>query len=577
MGPVTNFLLRWLYIQSLIDDKSLITNPSAYPHPQPPPPPSEPYSSEFGQYKVNCKQALLVYRPGYDRLFALDSERLNCLNSLVNKLLEAETILRRRNVQRKQASEESRRNSVDLDADLEAISSWLNVTGSHPGSEAFQNAQLNDNMVRPLDFSTIDGAHTVLTEAREYLPQLVSVLLHSTSALTPSTDPINEFRNMIVRSCKEDPSLGIELCWLLEAEVGRAWKTLFEHKDRTGRRLIVVLPHDKARVMAKIGTEKRYAFDLLQDCEMATAFGFDPTYDRDDSDRAYTKPASRLPSSISELRCNYFGDAMHFVDRLTQVSLDLRMVPMLQRKAYMQDSLREINRRVHRRMFTKGKRSLDEDDGLGPNGFPQLSDINLDMTHFSVHLPLLPKREVWEGGKATNESTSKSVGGVVRILNIVTDECRLLASRDRCPFLVLLEVADTEMEGNDARLFSGGGSKGLTMSESIGLNIDYSLSQTQFHQGEKVFPYSLPGELLGKEIYNTLSYEGIITSNDVHVLRGGWQQGDGYYYSGPGYNPEYEFLYNNNPYGMQSPPHSTGQPNEHQNIGQTTSQTPAEA
>ena len=158
-------------------------------------------------------------------------------------------------------------------------------------------------------------------QIRECLPQLVSAVLKSPQPFDPNlVDPVHKLRELIISRCQQDPSWGIELCWLLEAEVGRTWKSLFEHRQQTGKRLIVVLPADKAAVLAKIGTEKREAFDLLQDAERVTAYG----YSSDDK-------MAKLPSSISLLRCSHFGDTMHFIDRLTKISLDLRMVPAIQR------------------------------------------------------------------------------------------------------------------------------------------------------------------------------------------------------------------------------------------------------
>jgi hypothetical protein len=107
------------------------------------------------------------------------------------------------------------------------------------------------------------------------------------------------------------------------------------------------LPAEKAAVLAKIGTEKREAFDLLQDVEQATAYGYtmEPssgqsheigeyhhsTTEGEGSGGTNANPA-RLPSSLSLRRCSHFGDTMHFIDRLTQISLDLRMVPLSQRQ-----------------------------------------------------------------------------------------------------------------------------------------------------------------------------------------------------------------------------------------------------
>lgn len=186
-------------------------------------------------------------------------------------------------------------------------------------------------------------AYRSLRTVREYLPQMVSAVLKSPPAFDAHiSNPLARLRKLLLQRCQQDPSWGIELCWLLEAEVGRTWKTLFEHRQQTGRRLIVVLPAEKAAVLAKIGTEKREAFDLLQDAEQSTAFGYtvDPPTEVTGQYRppemghefGYSPPSSRLPSSIGLLRCSHFGDAMHFIDRLSKVSSDLRRVPISHRK-----------------------------------------------------------------------------------------------------------------------------------------------------------------------------------------------------------------------------------------------------
>ena len=82
---------------------------------------------------------------------------------------------------------------------------------------------------------------------------------------------------------------------------------------------------------------------------------------------------------------------MHFIDRLTKISLDMRGVPVVHRNDYLQDSLKEINRRIRRRMITHGDVSLDVEDHRGPNDWPLISDVTLDMLMHSVHLPVDPK------------------------------------------------------------------------------------------------------------------------------------------------------------------------------------------
>ena len=308
----------------------------------------------------------------------------------------------------------------------------------------------------------LEVAHKSLTAFRDYLPQMVSAILKSPGALQPHLlDPLQKLRSLLLRRCVKEANWGIELCWLLEAEVGRAWKKLFEHRQQTGKRLIVVLPAEKAAVIAKIGSEKREAFDLLQDVEQATAYGYtisahqqlqmpgmiSSTYGSDQTqiDPDGDPMPARLPSSLSLRRCSHFGDTMHFIDRLTQLSLDLRQVQPIHRtvrfllvhlcvcasvafsvlckvdrvshntippppsvplilllvlvfppstpfwyQAYLQEQLEEMNRRLRRRMVTRGDVSLDVEDGLAHTDWPHMSDVSVDLLKHSVHFPLEP-------------------------------------------------------------------------------------------------------------------------------------------------------------------------------------------
>ena len=153
---------------------------------------------------------------------------------------------------------------------------------------------------------------TLRQETKEYLPQLLAAALHSPPALTNDLDPMSTLRSLLIDRCLIDPDLGIALCWLLEAEVGRKWKELFEHRQRTGWRLILVAPADKAAALVKIGVEKSSAFDLLQDAEQATAFGShmpESAHATDDQSSEVPTPPS-LPASLSQRRCSHYGDTM---------------------------------------------------------------------------------------------------------------------------------------------------------------------------------------------------------------------------------------------------------------------------
>lgn len=334
------------------------------------------------EWSDHCLRGIMSYPPGTQRLYAMDAIRLELVQKLSHHLKVSDETLHRFKMSNRKRHYDVGDSSVNdddpyLDADVEIIKSFEQATATSISEEAIgeeeeeeeKNGRIQDeaalvitnrgtNLVQSSSSSSretsatpilqqdapdpkeVEDSYQTTRDLTDYLPQLVAAVLKSPPAFQPQLmDPIQKLRRLLLTRCLQDANWGIELCWLLEADVGRAWKTLFEHRQQTGRRLIVVLPAEKAAVLAKIGTEKREAFDLLQDAEQATAYGytFPNVYDTlphatpqsFDSDVEPTPP--KLPSSLSLRRCSHFGDTMHFVDKLTQISLDLRMVPTTQR------------------------------------------------------------------------------------------------------------------------------------------------------------------------------------------------------------------------------------------------------
>ena len=478
MVQATRFLLRWLYLNNLIYDRAEIQS-IPYLHPslqqsehnvgQAQSGSGQRYNAQTGEFipsdmttntsrrneskrlhrtqkefdneeewKREALRSIAKYPPGSLRLLALDSLRLEIVHEFARELHLVDTILQQNLSSRPSlhSTEESQNEGYDergkAAKDPEIIRDFEHATYQSFDEKHEIEGKSYEEPITKLNESDdlkrceekFHHALTLQKESREYLPQLVSAILHSPPPLTQSTlmphlDPLTRLRQLLITRCIRDPNLGIELCWLLEAEVGRAWKSLFEHRQQTGRRLIVVLPAEKAAVIAKIGTEKRSAFDLLQDVETATAYGVcvdgETKEDGGSQNRistgegwrnsqfwgdADTKSGARisefyntprLPASLGLKRCSHFGDTMHFIDSLTQVSLDLRLVPSLQRRAYLQESLMELNRRLRRRMVTGGDVSMDVEDQLGPYDWPTIGDVTADMLMHSVHLPLEPK------------------------------------------------------------------------------------------------------------------------------------------------------------------------------------------
>lgn len=128
----------------------------------------------------------------------------------------------------------------------------------------------------------------------------------------------------------------------------------------------------------------------------------------------------------------------------------------------------------------------------------------------------------------------------MRILNIVTRECRLLSSRERAPFLVVCEVLDTNLSGNDVRLYNvGADNVDATKEEVYGsVHVPYSHGQSKeistpasfpsttleskLKPNHMPFPYTESQDLLQRTIDTTL-----------HYPRGGWQNnGEDWYHDG---------------------------------------------
>lgn len=423
--------------------------------------------------------------------------------------------------------------ATDLDADPQITNAMRPQSqGSHhdPTNEYYQGSEGHNDNHDIVTEDDIDNSRRSKKQIRDCMPQLVSAVLKAPAPFDSNLlDPVQKLRQLIISRCQEDPSWGVELCWLLEAEVGRAWKSLFEHKQQTGKRLIIVMPADKAAVMATIGPKKREAFDLLQDAERVTAYGFSSDHEISHHHEMRSSqsngPTCRLPASVSLLRCSHFGDTMQFIDRLTQISLDLKNVPAIHRDACLQDSLYDMNRRLRRRMVTRGEVSLDVEDNLGPYDWPEVNELTLDMLKHSVHFPLVANQGYWPSG-SMGEPQEESIGGVMRVLNIVVPEAKILASRERCPYLVRLEVVETGLEGNDARLYAAGAPKlGVTIEEA--LNTRASSVSTSHKSQQNLEHCNIPLELVPANSQQNFQAGGVNLSNshaaDDTFPRGGWQ------------------------------------------------------
>lgn len=359
MIDLSTFLMRWFFLCNLIRDVAeiqtlpysplqtqLLQQEPILPQGQPVPviadgshPPQVPqqqhhhhpqtysFNNPEEQWRDGCLRGILSYPPGTQRRLVMDAMRYELVHQLTQYLQHVDTSMQRirQGVIQQRAADGT---TTAIDANSNATKKTESVPiqlVSHPAPKSTRITKTD-----------VEDHRSNMKQIRESMPQLVSAVLKSPAPFDPNlVDPIGRLRELIIARCQADPAWGIELCWLLEAEVGRAWRHLFEHKQQTGKRLIIVLPAEKAAVLAQIGPKKREAFDLLQDAEKVTAYGYasDNEIWQEEGVRSPhpNDQMPRLPSSISLLRCNHFGDTMQFIDRLTQISLDMTRVPAIHR------------------------------------------------------------------------------------------------------------------------------------------------------------------------------------------------------------------------------------------------------
>lgn len=166
----------------------------------------------------------------------------------------------------------------------------------------------------------------------------------------------------------------------------------------------------------------------------------------------------------------------------------------------------------------------------------------------------------WSGGDQTSDISD---GGVVRVLNIVVEECRTLSSRERCPFLVHVEVAETGLSGKDSRLYAAGASSlGATVGEALSMSASETNTPAASFSEQGCAPYQIPSELLAstpsmsqkmfpaeesQELSPTWApqkeKEGSRANQTKEFVRGGWQDDESTFHS---HYPENVFV--SNPY-----------------------------
>ena len=150
----------------------------------------------------------------------------------------------------------------------------------------------------------------------------------------------------------------------------------------------------------------------------------------------------------------------------------------------------------------------------------------------------------------------------MQVLNIVVPESVILASRERCPYLVRLEVVETGLDGSDARLYAADAPRlGLTVEEALNM-APSSGSADNSRRGDHQ-PCEIPPELIDDGIdHPRARYNDTLPTESRALPRGGWQieAGGADYMDANNYDTvreqEYEQLHQH----MQNAPYPVRQP-----------------
>ena len=129
-----------------------------------------------------------------------------------------------------------------------------------------------------------------------------------------------------------------------------------------------------------------------------------------------------------------------------------------------------------------------------------------------------------------------------------------MASRERCPFLIRVEVADTNLRGNDSRLYASGAlGIGATIEEALAMSsaCKSTVATNEANPQDHVFGNCrIPPELLApisckpkKSRSVEVANESVADAQSKEMPRGGWQANETMFYS---HNPE--DVFSTNPY-----------------------------
>eukprot|EP01033_Poteriospumella_lacustris_P016770 gene16770-12000_t len=137
-----------------------------------------------------------------------------------------------------------------------------------------------------------------------------------------------------------------------------------------------------------------------------------------------------LPSMVRDLRVEYVQDFNFLLSTLARLGIELKSYPIGQRNMHLKRALSQCNALLFYRMLSQRSISTLQtsfEDIYAYHGLDasQVASLCPAAACFSLHFPL-------------QHSKDKTL----RILRFVESECEVLPSKDRCPYLVVVELLE---------------------------------------------------------------------------------------------------------------------------------------
>lgn len=287
-----------------------------------------------------------------------------------------------------------------------------------------EGGRFSQDPARDHDALAITQSVVLDSQIEECLPQIATLLASTKADGPPWVTRRNRWiEQQVLEKCTSNVQLGLKMDWLLRAALGH---------------LLVPTRRGLPQITGEL--QRAHLFSLLRTGERLAREGINS------------------PQSLAPLRARYFDHCSAFVSALVQLSLDVRAVHSARRLTALHQGLGRVNRMLFRLMHTRGEEMESPDDSRG--GLSWLNEEHIarqcpDVAVHSVHFPLLD-----------------GVNPVYRILRLVTSECEVLPSRERCPYTVVAELLQTQRNTRcgSAKLFTRGASLGCTIWDALAGN-----------------------------------------------------------------------------------------------------------